>query len=180
MAASCGAGAYDLVDFTHYVLSLQDYPTPFYFPYFIESRRQNDIIDQPLSLFFREPYASLIPGLFDGSLCNSELNDRLTTSIPDLLTENLLTGFDNNDDFILLRSELAASVVSPWKVNTPVLFTHSNADESVPFVQSVNMYNDMLDAGTEESILDFLELDGLLHNEAIIPWGIATLRWFTD
>jgi len=180
MAASCGAGAYDPVDFTHYILSLEEYPSPFYLPYYIESRRQNNIIDDPPDLFFKEPYATLIPGLFDGSLCNSELNSQLTTSIPDLLTENLLTGFDSSDDFIQLRSELDASVISPWEVKTPVLFAHSNGDENVPFSQSLKMYNDLLDAGTEESILDFLELDGLLHNEAIIPWGIATLAWFTD
>jgi len=180
MAASCGAGAYDPVDFTHYILSLEEYPSPFYLPYYIESRRQNNIIDDPPDLFFKEPYATLIPGLFDGSLCNSELNSQLTTSIPDLLTENLLTGFDSSDNFIQLRSELDASVISPWEVKTPVLFAHSNGDENVPFSQSLKMYNDLLDAGTEESILDFLELDGLLHNEAIIPWGIATLAWFTD
>jgi len=180
MAASCGAGAYDPVDFTHYILSLEEYPSPFYLPYYIESRRQNNIIDDPPDLFFKEPYATLIPGLFDGSLCNSELNSQLTTSIPDLLKENLLTGFDSSDNFIQLRSELDASVISPWEVKTPVLFAHSNGDENVPFSQSLKMYNDLLDAGTEESILDFLELDGLLHNEAIIPWGIATLAWFTD
>jgi pimeloyl-ACP methyl ester carboxylesterase len=180
MAASCGAGAYDLLDLTHYILSLEEYPSPFYLPYYIESRRQNNIIDDPLDLFFKEPYATLIPGLFDGSLCNSELNSQFTTSIPDLLTENLLTGFDSSDDFIQLRSELDASVISPWEVKTPVLFAHSNGDENVPFSQSLKIYNDLLDAGTEESIIDFLELDGLLHNEAIIPWGIATLAWFTD
>lgn len=180
MAASCGAGAYDLVDFTHYVLTLEDYPTPFYLPYYIESRRQNDIMDDPLDLFFKEPYAGLIPGLFDGSLCNSELNSHLTNSIPDLLSDELLAGYDSSDDFIQLRSELVASIVSPWNVKTPVLFTHSNGDENVPFSQSLDIYNALLDAGTAESMLDFLELDGLLHNEAIIPWGISTLAWFID
>ena len=179
-AASCGAGAYDPLDFTHYILSLEEYPSPFYLPYYIESRRQNNIINDQLDRFFKEPYPGLIPGLFDGSLCNSELNSQLTTSIPELLTENLLAGFDSSDDFSQLRSELDASVISPWKVKTPVLFAHSNGDENVPFSQSLKMYNNLLDAGTEESMLDFLELDGLLHNEAIIPWGISTLTWFID
>lgn len=179
-AASCGAGAYDLIDFTHHIISLETFPNPFYFPYYIESRRQNGIIDDPTNLFFKEPYASLIPGLFDGSLCNSELNTYLTDTISNLLSDNLISGFDYSDDFIQLRNELLSSSIIPWKINTPVLLAHSNGDQSVPVQQSVNMYDDLLAAGTEQSNIDFLELDDLLHNEAIIPWGIHTLLWFLN
>ncbi|MGM0666691.1 MAG: alpha/beta hydrolase family protein [Bacteroidota bacterium] len=179
-AASCGAGAYDLIDFTHYLLELETYPNPFYLPYYIESRRQNGVIDDPLDSFFKEPYASAIPSLFDGSLCNAEINSQLTTDLYELLTEDLINGFDTNDDFTALRSELLSSSITPWKVNTPVLLTHSNGDQSVPIEQSLNIYEGLLTAGTDESNIDFTELDGMLHNEAIIPWGINTLTWFID
>ena len=38
IATSGGAGAYDLMDFTEYVLGLESFPGPLYFPYFIYSQ----------------------------------------------------------------------------------------------------------------------------------------------
>ena len=178
VAASCGAGAYDLIDFSHYVFSLDSFPNPFYFPYYIESRREYGFINDPLSLFFNEPYAGLIPGLFDGSLCNSELNSNLTNKIGDLFTENILTGFDTEDEFLEIRSDLAANSVIPWNLNTHLLISHSNGDESVPIEQSLNLYENLISAGTAENKLEFYEINDLFHNDAIIPWGINTFKWF--
>lgn len=180
VAASCGAGAYDLIDFTHYVFSLDSFPNPFYFPYYIESRREYGLINDPLSLFFNEPYAGLIPGLFNGSLCNSELNANLPTGISDLFTEDILTGFDTADDFLEIRDNLVANSVVPWVVNTPLLITHSNGDKSVPIEQSINIYEDLIQAGTGEGKLEFYEISDLSHNDAIIPWGINSFIWFLN
>ena len=180
VSASCGAGAYDLIAFTDYIFTLDTYPTPFYLPYFIESRRQNGIIDDPLSLFFKEPYASMVPGLFDGSLCNSELNSYLTTDISDLLTDHFISDFNTSDDFIPVRNELLASGVTPWKLNTPLMITHSNGDQSVPIQQSLDLYDNLIAAGTLENDLSFNEIYDIDHNDAIIPWGISTLVWFIN
>ncbi|HCC70870.1 MAG TPA: hypothetical protein DEQ09_06945, partial [Bacteroidales bacterium] len=180
IAASCGAGAYDLIDFTQYLFSQQTFSNPFYFPYYIESRRQNGIINDPLSLFFKEPYASMIPGLFDGSLCNAEINSNLPNTLDELFTDNILTGFDTNACFLPIKNELIASNITPWKSITPLLFTHSNGDQSVPFQQSLNMYNNLISAGTAQNNLTFVEIDDIDHNDAIIPWGINTFSWFIN
>lgn len=180
VSASCGAGAYDLIDFTHYVLNLDTYPNPFYLPYYIESRRQNGIINDPLSLYFKEPYASAITGLFDGSLCNSELNSYLTNDISELLSDHLISDFDTSDDFITVKNELLASSVTPWKLNTPLMIAHSNGDQSIPIMQSSDLYDNLVDAGTTENDLVFLEINDFDHNDAIIPWGIYTLTWFIN
>ncbi|MBN1387501.1 MAG: prolyl oligopeptidase family serine peptidase [Bacteroidales bacterium] len=180
VSASCGAGAYNLIDFSHYIFTLETYPNPFYLPYYIESRIQNGMVDDPLDLFFKEPYASVIPGLFDGSLCNSELNSYLTNDISGLLTDHLLSDFDTSDDFISLRSELLASSVIPWKLNTPLMITHSNGDKSIPIQQSLDLCDNLIDAGTSENDLFILEINDLDHNDAIIPWGISTLIWFVN
>jgi len=180
VSASCGAGAYDLIDFTHYLLSLKTYPNPFYLPYYIESRRQNGIINDPLSRFFKDPYASMITGLFDGSLCNSELNLYLTNNISELLTDDFLSDFDTSDDFITIRNELITSSVTPWNLNTPLMIAHSNGDQSIPIQQSSDLYSDLIAAGTPESDLVFVEIHDIDHNDAIIPWGIATLNRFIN
>ncbi len=120
----------------------------------------------------------MVPGLFDGSLCNSELNSYLTTDISDLLTDHFISDFNTSDDFIPVRNELLASGVTPWKLNTPLMITHSNGDQSVPIQQSLDLYDNLIAAGTHENDLSFNEINDIDHNDAIIPWGISTLVWF--
>src|SRR3990172_9067460 len=72
VASSCGAGAYDLMTMSSYVLDLETFPGPLYLPYFIYARQQYGTLMDPLDKFFKEPYAARIPVLFDGSYSNSE------------------------------------------------------------------------------------------------------------
>lgn len=180
MAASCGAGAYYLTDYALTVLESETFPNPFYFPYFIEGRRENGLMDISLPLFFNEPYASAIPALFDGTLCNDEINENLTESIPELFTQNIITNFSTGSDFATLRTELEEASVIPWKTDTPILLAHSNGDESVHYTQSLQMREGLITAGTSEELINFLTFEELLHNEAILPWGLATIIWFNS
>jgi hypothetical protein len=179
-SVSCGAGGYNLIEFTDQLLELDSFPNPFYLPYFIESRRRLGWIIDDLDVFFREPYAGNIPSLFDGSLCNDILNSRFTTKIDELLTEDLINNFDDPASFLSLKSELNNCRVDPWNVRTPLLIAHSRGDLSVFFTQSENLYNGMLDAGTPEDRIQFMEMEDHLHNDAVLPWGIETLLWFLD
>lgn len=180
VAASCGAGAYDLISFSEEVLGMESYPNPFYFPYFIQGRRANGMMSDPLSLFFKEPYASDIPSLFDGSLCNSGINDELTVTIADLFTASIIDNFSNGSEFALLRDQLTGASVEAWHLTTPLMMAHSTGDESVPYNQAGSFIEAMVGAGTAESDITFIPFEGLLHNDAIVPWGIATLAWFNQ
>ena len=180
VAASCGAGAYYLTDYALAVLESETFPNPFYFPYFIEGRRQNGLSAISLPLCFNEPYATAIPDLFDGTLCNDEINENLTESIPELFTPEIIADFATAAEFAPLRNELTEASVSPWKITTPILLAHSNGDESVHYAQSVQMREGLITAGTSEGLITFLSFDDLLHNEAILPWGIATINWFNS
>jgi pimeloyl-ACP methyl ester carboxylesterase len=180
VAASCGAGAYYLTDYALTVLESETFPNPFYFPYFIEGRRQNALSAISLSICFNEPYASAIPGLFDGTLCNDEINENLTESIPALFTPEIIANFATAAEFAPLRNELAEASVMPWELTIPILLAHSNGDESVHYAQSLNMRDGLITAGTDEELISFLTFEDLLHNEAILPWGIATINWFNS
>jgi pimeloyl-ACP methyl ester carboxylesterase len=180
MAASCGAGAYYLTDYAVTVLESETFPNPFYFPYFIEGRIENGLSEISLPLCFNEPYASAIPNLFDGTLCNDEINENLTESIAALFTPEIITNFEEGAEFASLRYELEEASVIPWKINKPILLAHSNGDESVHYAQSIQMRDGLITAGTNEELISFLTFEDLLHNEAILPWGIATITWFNS
>lgn len=180
VAASCGAGAYDLMGFATELFDLETYSNPFYFPYFIEGRISNGLLSDPLGLFFNEPYASAIPSLFDGNYCNAEINDQLTLNIVELFTPALLSGFSDNNDFLPLRTSLSEASVEAWHASTPIMMAHSNGDESVPYNQSINFITALTDAGTSQSDILFIPFADLLHNDAILPWGIATINWFNS
>jgi len=177
-AVSCGAGAYQLIPFSEHVLSLVTYPTPYYLPYFIESHRQNGMLTDPLSLFFREPYASRIPGLFNGSFTGDEINQQLTDTVARLVTENLKNHFTDGAEFAGLRNELDKNSMYGWRTEMPVRFYHGTSDDNVYYGQSVFMHEDMLRQGSYEENISLYLLDGLNHQTALVPWGVTTIKWF--
>lgn len=181
-AAACGAGAYDLMEMSRHVLSLEYYKDPYYLPYFIESRRQNGILNEPLSLFFNEPYSSTISDLFDGNTCNSGMDAELTHSIPELLTQNILDNFEDGNDFQNLRTELSANSAVAWNTSLKLRFYHSVGDSSVPSMLSEKIYNDFLDEGVSTDLLDLIitQDEVIDHKDAIVPWGVNALLWLNS
>lgn len=177
-AVSCGAGAYRLISFSEQVLSLETYPTPYYFPYFIESHRRNGLVNDPLTLFFKEPYASRIPGLFNGKLSGDEINRQLTDTVSLLVTENLRTNFLFSGEFESFRHELVMNSIEGWNSNSMIRFYHGNTDGNVFYQQSVLMYNEMIQQGSFPQNVSLHIFDGLNHETALIPWGITSIRWF--
>jgi pimeloyl-ACP methyl ester carboxylesterase len=177
-AVSCGAGAYDLMTMSYYVLSRETFPGPLYLPYFIYSQQVYGNITDPLTKFFKEPYAGVIPALFDGSYDNDAVNSQLTTSIPDLITESMLENFASGSEFSNLRDLLSENSVSGWITTAKVNIYHGTSDVNVPPEQSAALYEDFIHAGADPNLVSYFELEGLTHGTGLIPWGILTINWF--
>ncbi len=175
-AVACGAGAYNLTDFSEYLLNLDTYSTPFYLPYFIESRKQNGILTEDNTTYFKEPYATNIPDFFNGEYCNTELNGALPKEIDSLLTDNFINNFETSSDFASLREELDESSVGSWPISAPVRLFHSRGDNSVPYFLSEDMWEKLVPYGDVTLVL----IDSLDHNEAIIKWGVNAFTWFNE
>jgi pimeloyl-ACP methyl ester carboxylesterase len=180
IAVSAGAGAYDLMAFTNYVLAQESFPAPMYFPYFIYSHQQFGTITSPLSLFFKEPYASQIPDLFDGSQTNADINESLPNPISDLLTPDLIQNFGTADEFEELRNELTSSSIHGWKTNLRIQLYHGTADDNVPPDQSLNLFNEFIAAGSSAEDVQHFTMEGLGHGTGLMPWGIGTVNWFNS
>lgn len=177
VASSCGAGAYDLMTMSSYVLDLETFPGPLYLPYFIYARQQYGTLTDPLDKFFKEPYASRIPVLFDGSYSNGEINEQLTDTIANLVSDDLRLNFLTGASFQSLREVLAESSVPAWNTNGLINLYHGTADLNVPAEQSSSMYDSFLLAGAGQQV-NYFELTGLTHETGLIPWGILTINWF--
>lgn len=179
-AVSIGAGAYDMYQMGNYIVNIDEYPNPFYLPYFIQSHISNGFMEGSLATYFNEPFATNIPGFFVGALCNPEMNEQFPTAMNDLLTAELVSDYESGNDFESLRQELTENSVPPWNVKTPLMIYHSMGDKSVPYFESVNLYNSLLNKGVASEnikyiLVDDLELD---HSDAVVPWGVEALTWF--
>lgn len=180
IAVSAGGGGYNLIDFTNFVLDLETFPSPMYFPYFIYSHKVFGSITSPLSLFFNEPYASEIPGLFDGSHGNDEINDALANEISVLINPNLINNFSTGAEFSELRNALSGNSIEGWNSMLNIRLYHSTNDDNVPPSQSLNLYNEFIEAGSNPDRIKHIPMEGLAHGSGLFPWGISTINWFNS
>ncbi len=176
-AVSAGAGAYDLTEMAQYIFSQTTFPSPLYFPYFIYGQKQLGSITGSLGSFFSEPYATAIPGLFDGLHSGGNINESLSENIQELFTAQLRTNFITSPDFEELRYELTQNSIDGWNTDTYLRLYHGTADLNVPKQQSVAMYNRMIDAGSSTDQVKLILMDDLTHDSGLIPWGIETINW---
>jgi hypothetical protein len=178
VATSCGAGAYDIPAMSDYVLQQQLFPGPIYLPYYIYSRIDNGDLSESLSVFFKEPYASRIPGLFDGTNTNSEINEQLNDTISLLLTDDMLNNLDTGSNFEDLRNAMLSSSIEAWNTTSLLRFYHGTNDLNVPPFQSDMIYNKFRNIGLSDSQLSLIPIPGATHETGLIPWGVNTIMWF--
>jgi pimeloyl-ACP methyl ester carboxylesterase len=179
-AASCGAGAYDLIAMGNYIMALDTFPGPVYLPYFVYSEQVYGTLTDPLDKYFNEPYASLIPGLFDGSHTNGEVDENLNDTISRLLTTDLIHNFASGSEFQDLRDALTENSVSAWPVEARLRFYHGTVDVNVPPVQTQMIYDSFISSGADPERVTLLPLEGKTHETGVIPWGINTINWFNE
>jgi hypothetical protein len=179
-AASCGSGAYDLMAMSSYVVDQETFPAPLYLPYFIYSQQVYGALTDPLTKFFNEPYASRIPGLFNGSYSNGQVNEQLNDTIRALVTEEFINGFLTSPDFQQLRNVMEENSIEAWNTNTKVRLYHGTADLNIPLSQSSDLYDAFIGAGTSPSTISFIPLEGLTHDTGIVNWGLQSMIWFNS
>lgn len=179
-ATSCGAGAYDMMAMSDYVLAQKVFPGPLYLPYFIYSQLQFGAHNEPLSKFFNEPYSSRIPELLNGTYSNSQVNARLNDTIAVLLKRSMITDFGSGADYAQLRSLLVKNSVTAWLPSSKISFYHGSADMNVPPLQSQLMYNGFVNLGVGTDKIQLISLPGTDHEFSLLPWGLKTINWFNE
>jgi hypothetical protein len=179
-ATSCGAGAYDMMAMSTYVLAQEVFPGPLYLPYFIYSQQLFGAHNDPLNKFFNEPYAIRIPELFNGTYSNTQVNAQLNDTISRLLKSDMMLEFSGGADFAQLRSLLVKNSVTAWLPGSKISFYHGSADLNVPPEQSQLIYNSFVNLGVGPDKIQLISLPGTDHEFSLMPWGFKTINWFNE
>ena len=174
IASFPGAGAYDLTGMQKHIFSLQDYNDPHYLAYMARAYQIEYDEDDLLTDFFKEPYASRIPALFDGQKGADEINAQLTSKVSDLVQADMLNNINTNPNYDYLETAFVENSLTDWSPKIQMFMYHGLSDTTVPYQNSVDTYNKLLANGTSTGILTLTPLDGT-HSTAIDPYIAAII-----
>ncbi len=170
------AGPFDLLGTTRSILSQDDYENPAFLAYLVTA--YNDIYEwDRLGEIFQEPYASMIPGLFNGTVGADSINSQLSHSLDTLFTQDfrqsILTGNET-----LVEAALIENSFEDWGPIAPVRLIHGTADEVVPYENSEVVYQSMVDNGGVS--VELVPLPGADHvTGALFAYDLAA-KWYVE
>ena len=183
VGSSCGAGPYSISDLFMAKLTNElttEIPQPYFFAYMMNAYKEYEMLGTlELKDIFNEPYASNIPGLFNGRNSSSVINDSLSTDISKLINKEYLEGITNiNSKYLPVRKSYAHNDIHAWQIKTPTWLFHGSTDKVVPPVVTADMVKSFRMAGSSDHILKECILLGLGHTQAVIPYGLSTIENF--
>ena len=175
----CGAGAYNLLEMRDYLLQQTNYVQPYYLPLLLYGFSSTGEIESDLSIYFSEPYASLIPSLYDGLHSGSEINAELTSDVTALLAEGLVAD-PALPKFNMLTLALQNNSQDAWVNEKPIHFYHGSADVHVPGVISENLVTEFRNLGQDEALIQYTTLTGADHITGSMPMFIQVLAYLQN
>lgn len=175
----CGAGAYNLMEMRDHLVQQTNYVQPYYLPLLLYGFSSTGEIESDLSIYFREPYASIIPGLYDGLHSGSEINAQLTSDITALLVEDLVAD-PALPKFNKLTLALQNNSQGAWVNEKPIHFYHGSADAHVPYFISENLVTEFRNLGQGEELIQFTTLTGADHITGSMPMFIQVLAYLQN
>jgi pimeloyl-ACP methyl ester carboxylesterase len=164
------AGGYDVKGMQETFFTLDTYGDPSYLGYVASAYRSTYDWEQPLSIFFQEPYATTIPDLFDGSKTMSQVNDALTDDVQALLQPDAIANFETSSTFAEFRQALIENSLTDWTPTIPMYMYHGTADVTVFYQNSVDTRQALLDNGASASIVTLTDLPDATHATGIGPY----------
>lgn len=171
VATLSAAGGYDLKHFQEYVFEQETYEQPFYLALLSYGYQQTYEFSEGLDLIFRERYASQIPVLLDGRLSGQEINAQLSTSIPDLLQPDILQNLDTDPRYSFVADPLRENSLTDWVPVAPLYIYHGDADDWVPYQNSVLTYERLLENGASPDNLSLTTLPGADHETGLFAYA---------
>lgn len=173
---AAGAGAYHIAGVMEQIIRNNVYPSPAYLAYVIYAYHQTYGWDDPLTDYFQAPYAAMIPGLFDGSQSQGDINRQLTQNMSELLNPVFLASLRDGSNTRFLNA-LEENRVDNWAPRTAVRLYHDQNDEIVPIADSEETYETMQGLGAQD-VAYFPYDEGGSHSEGIQPMLNRAAPWF--
>lgn len=170
---AAGAGGYDLVDIMGKIIKDTIYPYPAYLAFLITSYNETYEWNAPYESFFNSPYSEKFPNLINGTNGGSEINNELTTNMPQLLSEDFINKLANGSS--QFYDALLMNTLIDWSPKTELRLYHGTEDDIVPYSNSETTYHNFIQNGSTS--VTFYPLAGDDHGSGgesmirdIIPW----------
>jgi pimeloyl-ACP methyl ester carboxylesterase len=169
IASFPGAGGYDIKGIQEAIFQEEEYDDPHYLAYIGRAYQLHYTKDNLLTDFFKEPYASRIPSLFDGQKGADAINAQLTTVLSELIQANVLANIDTDPAYDYLVDAFNENSLTDWAPEVKMYMYHGTSDATVPHQNSVDTYNKLIANGASSENLTLTSLTGT-HSTAITPY----------
>jgi hypothetical protein len=168
-ASVCGAGPYNMTNLFDRIFSSSLYPMPSYLCYILNAYKVYNQYTNPVTDLLRQPYASRLSALYNGTLSLDQINAQLNDTVAKLFTPAFVSGYASSETYTSLREALVYNSVTPWAAAKPLFLGHGDSDTHVN-VETTNLfYNAMISAGTPVNKLTKVIYPGLDHEGALLP-----------
>jgi len=168
------AGPYDLRGTAQTILQSGTYNSTVYLGFLLtaynEFYRWNRLND-----FFKAPYASLMPGLFNGSKTWGEVVSQLPSTFSALMNSTFVSNYLSGNEQIV-QTALQENTLLNWRPKTPIHFFHGDADEVVPIQNAHIAVSTFTSNGASNVQLTIIP--GGTHETAGPIAIIGAIQWF--
>jgi len=176
IASFPASGGYDIKGVQEYFFGLQTYDQPFFLAYVAAAYKQTYDWERDLTFFFKEPYASRIPILFDGSNSGDKINAQLTQNIADLVQDDFLKNIDSNSEYNFIVTAFEENSLTDWVPTIPMYMYHGQSDITVPYNNSVTTFDHFIKAGASPSIVTFTPIPFGTHSSGVGPYLVDLIN----
>ena len=173
--AAAGAGGYDLTGMLSAVTSGQSYGNPSYLAFVLQSYNTTYNWNRPLTEFFREPYASKIPELYNGNFGAGTINNSLSKNPSELFTETFYANLKKPEAEQALKQALVDNSFLNWVPKSPTRLYHGTADQSVFFQTSQTVYDRFKAAGATN--VELISIPNGTHSSSMVPMVLSVIPW---
>jgi pimeloyl-ACP methyl ester carboxylesterase len=168
------SGPYDLQGMIQSIFQSGHYDSPAYIAFFLTA--YNNVYGwNRLNDFFNAPYASKMPGLFDGSKTWGEVVTSLPASFSALMKPAFITDYlaGNEAD---VQTAVQENTRLNWVPQTPIHFFHGDADEIVPYQNAVTAVETFISNGAAN--VQLITITGGTHETTGPVAVVGALQWF--
>ncbi len=172
IASFPASGGYDVKGVQNYFFAQTTYDQPFYIAYVARAYQIHYGWTSPLSDFFQAPFDSKIPSLFNGQLTGSQINVQLTNQISVLLSADILATIDTSSKYKYIVDAFNENSLTDWTPKTKMYMYHGDLDITVPYQNSVDVYNKFIASGASNQNVTFTTLPFATHSSGVTPYLI--------
>ena len=174
MAVAPMAGPYDLEETVRTVLQEQTYGPLLYIAYIYTAY---DVIYgwDRFEEIFNPPYGSIMQDLFDGSRSTGQIYAQLPGDFSDLMNQDFVDNYLSGNE-PEIQAVFQENTLLDWAPVTPIRFFHGNADEAVPYQNSLTALQNLTDSGGTS--VELITIEGGTHATSSIPAVLGVVEWF--